>query len=106
MERARVFGGKFSLSQIGMLPMQKDAKSSFAIVRYNARTYEAGGVMVIIKGQENAEATLKQMERTQDSLDRDAGWRYFIEKTDLKAGMDPQEATNIRQARFDLRESQ
>ena len=86
--------------------MQKESKSSYAIVRYNARTYEAGGVMIVVKGQETAETTLKQMERTQDSADRDAGWRYFIEKTDLKPGMDPQEATNIRQARFDLRESQ
>lgn len=86
--------------------MPKDAKSSYAIVRYNARTYEAGGVMIVVKSQETAEATLKQMERTQDSADRDAGWRYFIEKTDLRPGMDPQEATNIRQAQFDLRESQ
>jgi len=89
-----------------MLLMPKDAKSSYAIVRYNARTYEAGGVMIVVKGQEIAETTLKQMERSQESTDRDAGWRYFIEKTDLKPGMDPQEATNIRQARFDLRESQ
>jgi len=86
--------------------MQGEAKSSFALVRYNARTYDSGGVMAVIKGREEAEAVLKQFERTQDSLDRDAGWRYFLEKTDLKAGMDPQEATKVRQARLELRESQ
>ena len=86
--------------------MQGEAKSSFALVRYNARTYDSGGVMAVIKGHEEAESVLKQFERSQDSLDRDAGWRYFLEKTDLKAGMDPQEATKLRQARLELRESQ
>ena len=83
-----------------------DTKSSFAIVRYNARTYDSGGVMAVIRGRESAEAALKQFERSQGSHERDAGWRYFLEKTDLKAGMDPQEATNLRQARFQLRESE
>jgi len=86
--------------------MQGDSKSSFAVVRYNARTYESGGVMVVIRGRENAEATLKQFERSQGSEERNAGWRYFLEKTDLRAGMDPQEATNLRQARLEIRESQ
>jgi len=86
--------------------MQLDAKSSFAVVRYNARTYDSGGVMAVIKGREAAEAVLKQFERCQGSLDRDAGWRYFLEKTDLRAGMDPLEATKLRQARLELRESQ
>ncbi|MBZ5573501.1 MAG: hypothetical protein LAO09_16660 [Acidobacteriia bacterium] len=86
--------------------MHTDSKSSFAVVRYNARTYESGGVMVVIRGRENAEATLKQFERSQGSEERNAGWRYFLEKTDLRAGMDPQEATNLRQARLEIRESQ
>jgi hypothetical protein len=89
-----------------MLTMQAEAKSSFAVVRYNSRTYDSGGVMAVIKGREEAEVIVKQFERSQDSLDRDAGWRYFLEKTDLKAGMDPQEATKLRQARLELRESQ
>jgi len=85
--------------------MQSESKASFAIVRYNARTYDSGGVMAVIKGREEAEAALKQMERSQNSGDRDAGWRYFLEKTDLRPGMDPQKATNLRQARLELRES-
>jgi len=89
-----------------MLHMRDESKSTFAIIRYNARTYEGGGVAVVVKGRENAEATLKQIERCQESTDHDAGWRYFLEKTDLKPGMDPQEATNVRQARFDLRDVQ
>ena len=86
--------------------MHADAKSSFALVRYNARTYDSGGVMAVVKGRTEAETLLKQFERSQNSLDRDAGWRYFLEKTDLKAGMDPAEATKLRQAHLDLRESQ
>ena len=34
-----------------------------------------------------------------------SGWRYFIEKTDLKAGTDPAEATQHRQAELEGRES-
>ena len=86
--------------------MQGEAKTSFAIVRYNARTYDSGGVMAVIKGRDEAEAILRQFERSQNSGDRDAGWRYFLEKTNLRPGMDPQEATNLRQAQLDLRESQ
>ena len=86
--------------------MHADAKSSFALVRYNARTYDSGGVMAVVKGRTEAETLLKQFERSQSSLDRDAGWRYFLEKTELKAGMDPAEATKLRQAHLDLRESQ
>ena len=86
--------------------MLADAKSSFALVRYNARTYDSGGVMAVVRGRNEAETLLKQFERSQNSLDRDAGWRYFLEKTDLKAGMDPAEATKLRQAHLDLRESQ
>ena len=86
--------------------MQPDPKASYAVIRYNFRTYEPGGVMAVIKGLPNAESILKQFERTQSSEDRNAGWRYFLEKTDLRPGMDPQEATNLRQARLEMRESQ
>jgi hypothetical protein len=86
--------------------MRDESKSSFAIIRYNARTYEGGGVAAIVKGRDTAEATLKQIERCQESADHDAGWRYFLEKTDLRPGMDPQEATNARQARFDMQDAQ
>ena len=30
---------------------------------------------------------------------------YFLERTDLKPGMDPEKATKLRQARLDIRES-
>jgi hypothetical protein len=86
--------------------MQSEAKASFAVIRYNLRTYESGGVMAVIKGRESAESALKQFEKTQTSEDRHNGWRYFLEKTDLRAGMDPTEATNLRQSRLETRESQ
>ncbi|GAC1435291.1 MAG: hypothetical protein NVS1B11_34850 [Terriglobales bacterium] len=85
--------------------MQDDSKSAFAIIRHNVRTYESGGVVAVIKGKVNAESTVQQYERGQASEDRHAGWRYFLEKTDLKAGMDPQEATTLRQMRLEVRES-
>jgi hypothetical protein len=86
--------------------MQVESKGSFAVIRYNLRTYESGGVMAVIKGRESAESILKQFEQSQTSEDRHIGWRYFLEKTDLKAGMDPVEATNLRQSRLEIRESQ
>jgi hypothetical protein len=48
---------------------------------------------------------LKKFEDCQASADRHEGWRYFIEKTDLKPGMDPAQATHRRQIDLELRES-
>jgi len=86
--------------------MSIESKGSFAVIRYNLRTYESGGVMAVIRGRENAETILKRFEQTQNSSDHHAGWRYFLEKTDLRPGMDPTEATNLRQMRLEMRESQ
>jgi len=48
---------------------------------------------------------LKKFEDCQTSADRHEGWRYFIERTDLKPGMDPAQATHRRQIELELRES-
>jgi len=60
----------------------------------------------VVKGKENAELKVKHFEIGQSSEDRHAGWRYFVEKSDLKAGMDPTEATNLRQMKLEMRESE
>ena len=83
-----------------------ETKASYAIIRHNIRTYESGGVVLVVKGKENAELRVKHFETGQSSEDRHAGWRYFVEKSDLKAGMDPAEATNLRQMKLEMRESQ
>jgi len=62
-------------------------------------------VIAVIRGKQNAESQLNKFEDSQDSSDRHEGWRYFIEKTDLKAGTDPAEATQHRQAELEGRES-
>ena len=62
-------------------------------------------MVAVIKGKPSAESELKNFENYQDSSDRHEGWRYFIEKTSLKAGTDPAEATQRRQAELDGRES-
>ena len=59
----------------------------------------------VLRGKQNAEAALENFEASQSSEDRLEGWRYFIEKTTLKAGIDPAEATHQRQVELDLRES-
>ena len=82
------------------------ASAAFAIIRYNLRTYEPGGVMAIIKGRGKAEVTVQSFESGQSREDGLAGWGYFLEKTDLKPGMDPQKATSLRQMRMDIRESE
>jgi hypothetical protein len=46
------------------------------------------------------------LEGCQSPADRHEGWRYFFEKTDLKAGTDPAEATQLRQAQLEKRESE
>ena len=61
-------------------------------------------MIAVIRGKQNAESDLKKFEDAQDSSDRHEGWRYFIEKTNLKAGTNPAEATQHRQAELEGRE--
>ena len=84
---------------------RRSLKSSFAIVRFNARTYESGGVMAVVKAHAAAEHLLRDYEFGQSEQDRHNGWRYFLEETDLLPGMDADEATKLRQARLERRES-
>jgi len=83
-----------------------ESKASYAIVRYNGRTYESGGVVEVVKGRQSAEITIKQFEARQSSEDRQVGWRYFLEKSKLMAGTDPAEATHLRQMELEIRESE
>lgn len=59
----------------------------------------------MVTGRHNAESELKKFEDSQDSSDRHEGWRYFAEKTNLKAGTDPVKATQQRQTELEERES-
>ena len=59
----------------------------------------------MVKGKRLAESTLQKLEACQDSSDRYEGWRYFIEKTDQKPGINPAEATQQRQTELEVRES-
>ncbi|HEY7353764.1 MAG TPA: hypothetical protein VH596_13440 [Terriglobales bacterium] len=79
--------------------------ASYAIIRYNIRTYRSDGVIAVIAGKQNAELELKKLEAAQDSSDRHEGWRYLIDATDLKAGTDPAEANQHREAELEKRES-
>ena len=78
---------------------------SYAIIRYNSRTYQSDGVLLVVRGKATADSEVKRFEESQHSSDRHEGWRYFIDKTDLKAGTDPAEATQRRQAELEARES-
>ena len=60
--------------------------------------------MAVIKGITVAQSTINDFEWSQSEEQRRAGWRYFLEKTDLPPGMDPEKATTLRQVRFDLQE--
>jgi hypothetical protein len=82
-----------------------ESHASYAVIRHNIRTYESGGVIEVIKGREPAETAMKQLEGSQSSEDRHAGWRYFLEKSRLKAGTNPTEATHLRQMDLEIRES-
>src|ERR1700758_2261462 len=83
----------------------EEIKASYVVIRHNVRTYESGGVVEVVKGRTNAESALKRFEGEQSSADRHAGWRYFLEKTTLKAGTNPAEATELPQAELENRES-
>jgi len=89
----------------GLFLTRDHLTASYAIIRHNIRTYQSAGVLAVVRGKHSAESELKKFEDSQDSSDRHEGWRYFIEKTNLKAGTDPAEATQRRQAELDGRES-
>lgn len=82
-----------------------DCNAAYVIIRHNIRTYKSAGVVVVVNGRQNAESALRKLEHCQASADHHEGWRYFIEKTDLKAGTNPAEATRRRQADLEARES-
>jgi hypothetical protein len=79
--------------------------TSYAIIRHNVRTYRSAGVITVVRGKQKAEAAMKAFQESQSSSDLHEGWRYFIEKTELKAGTDPAEATHHRQVELELRET-
>ncbi|HEY3975298.1 MAG TPA: hypothetical protein VGM18_20010 [Candidatus Sulfotelmatobacter sp.] len=83
----------------------EELKASYVVIRHNVRTYESAGVVEVVKGRQNAESTLKNFEAGQSPTDRHEGWRYFLEKSNLKAGMNPMEATQLRQAELERRET-
>jgi hypothetical protein len=83
-----------------------ESSASYVIIRHNTRTYQSAGVVEVVKGRQNAETAVKNFEACQSSADRHEGWRYFFEKSELKAGMDPTQATNLRQHDLEVRESQ
>ena len=62
-------------------------------------------MLLVVRGKATADSEVKRFEESQHSSDRHEGWRYFIDKTDLKAGTDPAEATQRRQAELEARES-
>jgi hypothetical protein len=82
-----------------------DSSASYAIICYNIRTYRSAGVVAVISGKHQAELEMKKFEEAQNSSDRHEGWRYLLDKTDLKAGTDPAEATVHRQSELEKRES-
>jgi len=87
-------------------PLTRDELSaSYAIILHNVRTYRSAGVVAVVRGRQNAESTVKKFEDAQSSSDRHEGWRYFFEKTGMAAGTDPAQATDLRQADLESRES-
>jgi hypothetical protein len=100
--------GTFSTSTLvcyGFSLTREELRASYVIIRYNIRTYRSAGVVEVVKGKQLAESTLQKFEGCQDSTDHYEGWRYLIDKSDLKPGTDPTEATLLRQQELEMRES-
>ena len=93
-------------SPLGTSTMKHDSDLAFAIIRFNEKTYLSGGVVAVVKGAESGQRILNDFVWCQSQEDRSAGWRYFLEETDLAPGIDPAKATRLRQMRLDLQESQ
>ena len=89
----------------GSFLTRDDASASYAIILHNVRTYRSAGVVAIVRGKQKAELALKQFQDSDSPSNYHEGWRYFIEKTDLAVGTDTEEATSLRQADLERRES-
>jgi len=48
---------------------------------------------------------MREYQNRQSSPDAHEGWRYLLEKSGLRAGMEPAQATNARQRELEIRES-
>jgi len=95
----------FQLASYGFSLTRDELSASYAIIRHNIRTYRSAGVIEVVKGKQLAESTLQKLEACQDSSDHHEGWRYFLERTEQKPGIDPAEATQRRQQELEVRES-
>jgi hypothetical protein len=81
------------------------SKACYAVIRHNIRTYISAGVVQVIGSRKKAVEAIAQLELAQTSHDRDDGWRYFLEETDLTPGMDAVQATSRRWLELEIRES-
>jgi len=85
--------------------MRNPSKLRFALIRYNSKTYESGGVIAVFTGRARAETAIQQVKIAQSLEDLHGAWSYFLEPTTLRAGIDPEKATTLRQMLLDVRES-
>lgn len=86
--------------------MKNKSNRSFTIIQFNEKTYQSGGVMAVVGGTVDAQRVLNEFEWAQNPEDRRAGWRFFLEESDLPPGTDPAKATKLRQLQLDMHESQ
>ena len=96
---------RFEASYANGFLLTHDDKALYAIILHNIRTYRSAGVVEVVKGKQNAESALKKFEASQSSSDRHEGWRYFFERTEIRAGTAPEEATRLRQTELEDQES-
>jgi hypothetical protein len=87
--------------------MPHSSKSAFAIVRFNfnAKKLRSRRGHGCYRWPSKRRSDHAEIQRVQESSDWVAGWRYFLEQTDLNPGMDPEEATRARQAHCEQRQS-
>ena len=85
--------------------MRNPSKLRFALIRYNSKTYESGSVIAVFTGRARAETAIREVKIAESLEDLYGTWSYFLEPTTLRAGIDPEKATTLRQMRLDVRES-
>ena len=65
--------------------MTNNSDYSFAIIRFNEKTYMSGGVVAVVKGTESAQKTLNDFEWCQSQEDRGLGLALFPGRNRLAA---------------------
>jgi hypothetical protein len=81
-------------------PMLQDEEYPYEILKHNFRTGEGSSVGEVIKGESAAQSLSESLTAKLSQEEREAGWKYFIQRTTRKVTIHPRRVTNLKPSSF------